>query len=196
MLVVGLTGGIGSGKSTIAKVFEKLGIPVFNSDIVSKKLMQENKSLIQQIIDNFGAEVYLDNHVLNRQKLASIVFNDPDKLKLLNQLVHPQTILAFQNWKNSLQCAYCIKESALIFETDVLKEVDKVIGIYTPKNLRIQRIKQRDKISIEEINKRMLQQIDDNIKMKLCDFVIYNDDSQLIVKQVLDIHKKFLVFSF
>ena len=196
MLVVGLTGGIGSGKSTIAKVFEKLGIPVFNSDIVSKKLMQENKSLIQQIIDNFGAEVYLDNQVLNRQKLASIVFNDPDKLKLLNELVHPQTILAFQNWKNSLQCAYCIKESALIFETDVLKEVDKVIGIYTPKNLRIQRIMQRDKISIEEINKRILQQIDDNIKMKLCDFVIYNDDSQLVVKQVLDIHKKFLVFSF
>lgn len=195
MLVVGLTGGIGSGKSTIAKVFEKLGIPVFNSDIVSKKLMQENKSLIQQIIDNFGEEVYLDNQVLNRQKLASIVFNDPDKLKLLNELVHPQTILAFQNWKNSLQCAYCIKESALIFETDVLKEVDKVIGIYTPKNLRIQRIMQRDKISIEEINKRMLQQIDDNIKMKLCDFVIYNDDSQLVVKQVLDIHK-FLVFSF
>jgi dephospho-CoA kinase len=189
MLKVGLTGGIGSGKSTVAKVFEVLGIPVYYADDAAKRLMNEDEALKQKIKAQFGNETYT-NGVLNRKHLADIVFNAPEKLQLLNALVHPATLYDAEQWMQQQTCAYAIKEAALIFESGAQEGLDHVIGVYAPTPLRIQRAMQRDTISREEVMARMNKQIDETIKMKLCDFVIVNDELSLLVPQVVALHQK------
>lgn len=190
-LHIGLTGGIGSGKSTVAKIFQVLGIPVFDADSTAKNIMNENESLKEQLIYTFGKETYTDG-ILNRKYLAGIVFSDPYKLELLNSLVHPATIQAAKDWMQQQTAPYTIKEAALLFESGTAGDLDAVIGVYTPKNIRLQRVASRDNASYEDVQKRMLNQLDENMKMKLCDFVIFNDEKQLLVQQVLDLHKKLL----
>lgn len=190
MVLVGLTGGIGSGKSTVAKVFETLGIPVYYADDAAKRLMNTNPSLKQEIIRHFGDESYTDGS-LNRAYIASIVFGNNEKLDQLNSLVHPATIEDSQQWVNQQTAPYIIREAALLFESGAHKGLDFVIGVSAPLPLRIQRVMQRDGLSKEEIEKRISRQMDEEEKMRLCDFVIKNDEQTLIIPQILELDKKF-----
>ncbi|MFN8243196.1 MAG: dephospho-CoA kinase [Ferruginibacter sp.] len=191
MLRIGITGGIGSGKSTVSKIFETLGIPVYYADEAARRIMNESAVIREQLIENFGPAVY-DGHLLNRKKLAELVFNNPWRLSLLNQVVHPVTIADAEAWMQQQQAPYAIKEAALIFETDASKHLDLVIGVYAPAPLRIRRVMQRDGISRDEVMARMNKQIDEVIKMRLCDFVLTNDEQQLLIPQVLALHKDLL----
>jgi dephospho-CoA kinase len=191
MLKIGITGGIGSGKSTVAKLFEVLGIPVYYADDAAKQLMNENEALKQQVQKEFGNEAYT-NGKLNRKFIADIVFADPEKLELLNSIVHPATLKDADEWMNKQTTPYTIKEAALIFESGAQEQLDYVIGVYAPTPLRIQRTMQRDNISREEVMARMNKQIDETIKMRLCDFVITNDEQQMVIPQVLALHQTLL----
>ena len=188
---IGLTGGIGSGKSTVAKIFQVLGIPIFDADSVAKSIMNEDAHLKKQLIAVFGEQTYSDG-ILNRPYLASIVFADKYKLDLLNSMVHPATIQAAKDWMKQQKAPYTIKEAALLFESGTAGDLDFVIGVYAPRNIRLQRVAARDDVDYEQIKKRMDNQIDEEMKMRLCDFVIMNDDSQFLIQQVLDLHKKIL----
>ena len=194
ILKVGITGGIGSGKSTVAKIFEVLGIPIFYADDVAKKLMNKDEKLKQQLIKEFGNDLYLHGE-LNRPYLSSLVFADPKKLAVLNAIVHPATIANADKWMNQQTAPYAIKEAALIFESDAHKQLDKVIGVYSPTPLRLQRVQQRDNISEEAIMARMNKQMDEEAKMNLCDYVVTNNELELIIPQVLKIHKELLAIS-
>lgn len=191
MLRIGLTGGIGSGKSTVARIFEALGIPVYNADIEAKKLMVEDDGLQQSIRDNFGEMAYQDNQ-LNRSFIAGQVFNDPKKLALLNGLVHPATIRDAERWMALQQSPYVIKEAAILFESGSDKKLDFVIGVSSPEALRIERTMQRDGISLDKVKARMGQQMDEELKMSLCKYVIINDELHLLIPQVLQLHEQFL----
>lgn len=194
MIKVGLTGGIGSGKSTIAKAFETLGIPVYYADEAAKNIMNEDDGLKKQIIHLFGPEAY-SNGLLNKAFISSIVFNDPEKLEHLNALVHPATIHAANTWLQQQKTPYAIKEAALIFESGAQEHLDYVIGVYAPEALRLQRVMQRDKCTRDEVLARMRRQIDEEMKMKLCDFVIKNDEQELVMPQVLGLHERLVSLS-
>lgn len=194
MLLVGLTGGIGSGKSTVAKIFEVLGIPVYYADDAAKELMNTDEDLIRSIKKIFGEESYI-NGTLNRNYLASTVFNNSGRLELLNSLVHPATIRDADRWMKAQKTSYVIKEAALIFEAGAAGNLDYVIGVYAPNNLRIKRVMDRDGISREDVIKRMNRQIDEQIKMKLCDFIVTNDEQNLVTPQVLALHEKLMALS-
>ena len=191
MLKIGITGGIGSGKSTVSKIFETLGVPVFDADAAAKKIMDEDELLKEKMKAAFGNEVYVDGK-LNRKYLADIVFNNNDQLAILNALVHPASVEAGLQWAAKQTAPYIIKEAALLFEAASGFNLDIVIGVYAPKALRIQRVMQRDNITREAVVARMDKQIDEELKMKLCDFVIVNDEQQLVMPQVLQLHEKFL----
>ena len=191
MLKIGLTGGIGSGKTTVSKIFSVLGIPVFYADDIAKTIMNENEDLKQSIIHLFGNEAYI-NDQLNRKYIASIVFKDKYKLDQLNALVHPVTIAAADKWMREQTTAYIIKEAALMFEAGAAAHLDYVIGVYAPQYLRLQRVMHRDGAIREDVLARMNRQLDETIKMKLCDFVVVNDEQQAVLPQVLSLHKKFL----
>jgi len=193
LLRVGLTGGIGSGKSTIAAIFETLGIPVSYADPEAKRLMIEDAGLREAITRNFGTGAYTDGR-LNRKYLAERVFTDPEKLKLLNSLVHPVTIRDGDRWMQELgdRFPYAIREAALIFETRAVGHLDFVIGVSAPTELRIYRTMQRDHSTREDVLLRMRNQIDEDIKMHLCDAIIVNDEHVAVIPQVLEIHRQLL----
>jgi dephospho-CoA kinase len=191
MLKIGLTGGIGSGKSTVARIFEVLGIPVYYADEAAKKLMLENEELRSSIINAFGKGAY-NNGNLNREYLAQQVFNNEEKLNLLNSLVHPVTIKDATGWMQIQKASYTIKEAALIFESGSNKGLDYVIGIRSPEPLRIQRTMDRDNISADEVKARISKQMDEEEKLRLCDYVIVNDEEKMLIPQVLTLHQKFL----
>ena len=194
MLKIGITGGIGSGKSTVAKAFEVLGIPVYYADDAAKRLMNEDEELKEKIQLQFGTEAYKKGQ-LDRKYLAEIVFASPERLALLNALVHPATLQDVGRWMQKQSTAYAIKEAALIFESGAQEHLDYVIGITAPAPLRIQRTMQRDSITREEVIARMDRQMDETIKMKLCDFVIKNDEQEMLLPQVIALHKKLLTLA-
>lgn len=191
MLKVGITGGIGSGKSTICRIFELLGIPVYYADTKAKEIMQTDPVLISQVKQHFGENIY-NGQVLDRAALGRIVFNDQEKLALLNSLVHPATIRDSDQWAAKQSAPYILKEAALIFESSSFHYLDKVICVYAPEPLRIHRVMKRDNVTRNDVLARMHKQIDESIKIKLCDFVIYNDEQQMVVPQVLALHDKLL----
>ena len=190
MLKIGLTGGIGSGKTTIAKVFETLGIPVYFADDKAKYLMNNDALLKASIIQQFGIDAY-KNEELDRKYLAGLVFNDKEKLALLNSLIHPITIRDANEWMNQQKAPYVIKEAALLFESGAAEQLEYVIGVYAPQHIRIQRVMKRDNLPVEEIMKRISRQIDEEMKMKLCNFVITNNDHHLVIPQIIELDKKF-----
>jgi dephospho-CoA kinase len=190
-LRIGLTGGIGSGKSTVARVFETLGIPVYYADEAAKRLMNEDELLKQQIVRHFGATAY-KNNLLDRAYLASQVFANKEKLELLNSLVHPATIRDGEQWMQQQTAPYAIKEAALIFESGIQDQFDYVIGVSAPAPLRILRAMKRDGSNREQVIARMSKQIQEVIKMRLCDFIIYNDEQQAVIPQVLALHEELI----
>jgi dephospho-CoA kinase len=191
LLKIGLTGGIGSGKTTVAAIFEVLNIPVYYADVASKRLMVENEELKSLIAKHFGEEAYI-NDDLNRKSLSEQVFTDSKKLRLLNSLVHPVTIKDAADWMEMQTAPYMLKEAALIFESGSNKYLDFVIGVDSPRELRIQRAVDRDKVSVKDVEDRMSRQMDEDEKMRLCDFVIVNDEKQMLIPQVVSLHEKFL----
>jgi dephospho-CoA kinase len=194
VLRLGLTGGIGSGKSTVAQIFEVLGIPVYYADIAAKKIMSEDKELRSAITNIFGEQAY-ENNILNRKYISSIVFSDPAKLQQLNALVHPATKKNAETWMQQQTSPYAIHEAALIFEAKVSDRLDLVLGVSSPLELRIKRAMERDKVSREEVLKRMAQQLDEELKMSKCDYVLLNDEQQLLIPQVLELHEKLVGLS-
>jgi dephospho-CoA kinase len=190
-LKVGLTGGIGSGKSTAAKIFALLGVPVYDADAASKRLYHTDSALKAALQTHFGTDIYVAG-TLDRQKLAAIVFNDPRQLELLNKLVHPPTIQDAQLWMQRQTAPFVIKEAALLFESGSAAGLDYVIGVFAPKALRIQRVMHRDNITREEVLARMNRQIDETIKMRLCDFRLTNDEQTLLIPQILQLREQLL----
>jgi dephospho-CoA kinase len=193
-LKIGLTGGIGSGKTTVAKVFELLDVPVYYADAASKRLYQTDRELMQKMKEHFGEDIYHENE-LNRSKLAEIVFNNPDKLELLNSIVHPLTIRDAENWMATQKAPYVIKEAALLFESGSVSGLDFVIGVYAQQHVRLKRVMDRDKASRDDVLNRMKRQINEDIKMRLCDYVIVNNEQELVIPQVMELHEKFLQLS-
>lgn len=194
MLKVGLTGGIGAGKSTVAQIFKVFGIPVYQADQEAKRLMQTNTSLIEKIRESFSDKAYVEG-ILDRKFLSSIVFNDKQKLELLNSIVHPFTIQDGKEWMKKQTSPYAIKEAALIFESGSQGEFDCLIGVFAPTTLRIHRTIQRDQVEREKVLSRMEKQLDESIKMKLCDHVLINNEQTLLVPQVIDLHQKLISLS-
>ena len=190
MLRIGLTGGIGSGKTIVARVFETLGIPVYYADDAAKHIMNTDPGLRQSIKMHFGEAAYA-NDQLDRKYLASVVFNDKSKLELLNSLIHPVTINDAEQWMKKQTSPYVIKEAALLFESGASEHLDRIVGVYAPQHIRVKRVMERDGLSVEEVMKRVSRQIDEEMKMKLCDHVIINNEQELVIPQVLQLHAIF-----
>lgn len=193
MLKIGITGGIGSGKSTISKIFEVLGIKVFYADDAAKQVMTNDPVLIAALKQIFGNDAYFEDGSLNRKYIAGIVFNNPAELAKLNAITHPAVFRAFDAWLAQVHNSpYVMKEAALMFESGSAKLCDKNILVYAPLQTRIDRVVKRDGLSRAEVESRNARQFTDEQKLKLADYVITNDDSQLVIPQVLALHQQFL----
>ncbi|RXQ94418.1 dephospho-CoA kinase [Ancylomarina salipaludis] len=189
-LSIGLTGGIGSGKSVVADFFSLLGVPVYTSDAEAKKLMQTDITIRESLIEVFGDSVYSESGELNRAELANIIFNDDEALKKVNTIVHPQVRLHYQAWlKEQGQVPYVIQESAILFDTGLYKNFDRIITVTADPEIRIQRVMLRDKCTRQSVLERMSKQVSEQTKIDLSDFVIYNN-SELIIPQIISIHEQ------
>lgn len=196
MLKIGITGNIGSGKTTVSKVFELLGAPVFYADAAAREVMTNDGELIKGIKQTFGTEAYFEGGGLNRKYIAGKVFNDPAELAKLNALVHPATFRAFDTWAKSFPDApYLMKEAAILFESGSYKLCDYSIIVTAPKQMRMQRVIARDNISMPEAESRDARQMPEQEKIKLANFSIKNDDTQLVIPQVLALHQQFLALA-
>jgi dephospho-CoA kinase len=190
MIKVGITGGIGSGKSTVCKVFKVLGIPVFEADSVAKQFMNSDTELRNQLIRLYGTSVYLPDQTINRKYLAGIVFNNPSLLGELNKVVHPIVRKAFESWCYDQHSPYVLHEAAILFESGFYKIMDKTITVVVSEEERIQRVMKRDKVSLEMVQQRIKNQWTDEERIKLADFVIGNNEIELIIPQIVEIDKK------
>ena len=196
MLKVGITGGIGSGKTTVCRVFEVLGIPVFYADDAAKSIMHTDAVLREDIINSFGPNSYSENGDLNRKFIAAIVFNNSEQLFKLNALVHPAVFRAFDRWVGEQEgVQYVLKEAALLFESDAHKMCDQSILVKSPEALKIKRIMARDQTTAEEVRLRMDRQFSDQKKEKMADHLITNDEQLLLIPQILALHKHLIQIS-
>ena len=192
-LLVGITGGIGSGKSTVCKLFSLLGVPVYTADDRAKWLMNHDSPLKEKILEVFGSESYLSNGELNRAYLAASVFSNPEKVAALNTLVHPAVRKDFMDWVSQQSAPYLIKEAALLFETGAAKELDCVINVSSPLRVRMARVLLRDQHRTEEqVNQIIDQQLPDEEKNERADFSIKNTDNKLLLPQVIALHEQLL----
>ncbi|MCZ2129857.1 MAG: dephospho-CoA kinase [Bacteroidia bacterium] len=190
MLKVGITGGIGSGKSTVSAVFVSLGIPFYNADARAKWLTEHHPDIVREIIALFGNQAYAFGSY-NRKYIASLVFNDTDKLLQLNQIIHPRVEADYKQFcEEHKDTLYTLKEAAILFESGSYKLLDKTIMVLADKELRIRRVCKRDNISREDVLKRMEKQMPDEEKVKLADFVIKNNLQDMIIPQVIELHKQ------
>jgi len=187
MKIIGLTGGIGSGKSTVLELFKILGVKTYSADESAKKLVNTEPYLINLIKSSFGDNIY-DKGLLNSKKLSKIVFEDKEKLKLLNSIIHPAVAKDFKLFLNSNNEDYIVKEAAIIFETKSENNYDKIIFIQSPLEIRIERVINRDNISREEVMKRINNQLDENLIIDKCDYVINNVNKEDLEDKVLSIH--------
>ena len=186
---VGITGGIGSGKTTVCKVFETLGIPVYYADMQAKQLMNTDPELKASIEEYFGSDIY-HNGTLNRRKLADVIFNNKTALEKINSWVHPAVARDFDYWYTLQTSPYVLEEAAIIFESDIAPRFRKVILVTAPENLRIERVCARDGVIAEAVRERMTHQWSEEKKIALADYVIYNDNEHTIIPQVLETHKQ------
>ena len=190
-MLVGLTGGIGSGKSTVASFFRELGIPVYTADDEAKKLMTTSKRVKAKLIKEFGEQTFVDGQ-LNRGYIASIVFNDTAKLATLNNIVHPEVAKHFKKWTIKHNAPYVIQENAILFESNAASRFDTIITVTAPIDLRFERVLKRDDTTIKQIQSRMNNQLSDDERLQRSDFVIENIDWDITKQQVLDIHNQLL----
>ena len=191
MIKVGITGGIGSGKTTVCKVFELLGVPVYYADNEAKEILNSNLEVRSNVLKTFGDSVLSDDGKIDKKKLASFVFNNKENLEKLNSIVHPAVREHFENWLNQHSSQkYILKEAAILFESGSYKLVDKIITVVAPLELKISRTMERDKITREQVEQRINNQISDDEKIKRSQFVIHNDEQQLLIPQILEIHHK------
>lgn len=191
MLRIGLTGGIGSGKTTISKVFATLGVPVFNSDNCAKQLIYST-TIANQLIAAFGAEVYTANGDYNRKYISSLVFNNSQKLQQLNAILHPGVANAFNDFCTiNTHHKYIIKESALLFEVNLHQQLNATVLVIASIETRINRVMQRDGSSHNEVMQRINNQLHDNEKIKLANYVISNNNDSLVLPQILHLHQLF-----
>lgn len=192
-LLVGITGGIGAGKSTVARVFSLLSVPVYYADDRAKWLMANDKAIKTKIIQAFGESSYTDKGVLNRAFLAERVFSDPANTKIINGLVHPAVAEDFRRWAEQQQSPYVLKEAALLFESGSYKELNRVINVSSPLKIRMARILTRDPHrNAAQVNRIIDKQLPDEDKNRLADFLVKNTDHHMIIPQVLEIHEKLL----
>ena len=192
MLKVGITGGIGSGKTLLCKVFIQLGVPVYNADDEAKKLLDTDAGVKQALKKHFGKIIYSSKGTINRKRLAGIVFKDKKKLELLNSIVHPAVKKDFEKWlKGYKDFPYVIKEAAILFESGAWKGLDYIVTVSSPEKLRVRRVMKRDGVSGKEVLARMSNQANEEERMKRSDAVIYNDGKQMVLPQVLKLHMRF-----
>jgi dephospho-CoA kinase len=192
MKKVGITGGIGSGKTTVCKLFELLGIAVYYSDQEAKQILENDSNVRAELLGVFGAEILNESNKLDRKKIAAIVFSDTTKLAKLNAIVHPAVATHFEEWCKKQSSAYVLKEAAILFESGAYKQVDKTIVITAPKDLKIKRVMARDGATEAEILKRMANQLPDEETIKLANFKIFNNEQDLLIPQVLIVHNQIL----
>ena len=193
MLKVGITGNIGSGKTTVSKIFELLGVPVFYADEEGKKVMTNDSILVSEIKSVFGEQSYFDDGGLNRKYLASVVFNNDEALNKLNGLVHPAVFRAFDIWvQDHPKAPYVLKEAAILFESGSYKFCDQSIMVSAPLETRIERVVKRDGLPAAEIQRRESKQFSEAKKISLANYVIKNDGTELVIPQVLKLHHHFL----
>jgi dephospho-CoA kinase len=186
MLSIGITGGIGSGKSTVCKVFRTLGIPVFQADLVARRLQDEDPEIRISLTALFGTEIYTEKGTLNRKKLAGIIFSDHQSLETVNKLIHPAVNKEFNNWKEKMvHFPYVLYEAAIIFETGRAVSFDYTILVIADEKERMERVMKRDHLPAEAILMRMKNQMNDSEKILLADFIIENNDNQLIIPQII-----------
>lgn len=191
MLSVGISGGMGSGKTLVCAIFKVLGISVYNSDLEAKRIMETNEQVKKEIINLLGEESYLNNMTLNRKYIAEKIFNHIELLSGINQIVHPAVREDAEIWRKKIpgNNSYFLRESAILFETGIYKQLNYNILVIAPRELRLHRIKNRDRLSEEEIASRMNQQWSDEQKLPLTDFIIINDGKTFLIPQILQIHK-------
>ncbi|MBI5916571.1 MAG: dephospho-CoA kinase [Bacteroidetes bacterium] len=195
-LRVGITGGIGSGKTTVCRIFEQLEIPVYYADERARVLMTEDGALVEKIKRLFGQQAYFEDGTLDRKYIGNIVFQDKPKLERLNSIVHPAVFEDVERWhQKHLNAPYTLKEAALLFESGSYKNLEKIITVFAPTGIRIERVMLRDGVTSREVESRILKQWPDEKKMELADFVIVNDGKRLLVPQVLEVHKSLLALN-
>ena len=187
MITIGITGGIGSGKSTVCKIFKLLGIPIFEADVVAKELINSNSEIKTELIRLFGNDIYTPNEGVDRKKLASIIFNDNIQLAKVNKLVHPVVRNEYANWVEKQNTQYVIHEAAILFESGFYKMMDFTILVSAPENQRIERVIKRDKTLGKQIKERIAKQWSDEQKRKLATTEIKNADNDLIIPQIIKI---------
>lgn len=193
MLKVGITGGIGSGKTTVCKIFEVLGVPIYYADDRAKEIVNSDRNVISEVKNLFGDDIYLTDGKLNRKRVADIVFNFPELLEKYNSIIHPVVIEDAKKWmRKNQQHDYVIKEAALLFEANTYKDLDYIICVTASIPVRIQRIKLRDNISEEQILARIKNQMPEEEKIRRCDFVIYNNGDAPLIPQVMKINEKLI----
>jgi dephospho-CoA kinase len=191
LLRIGITGGLGSGKSTVCRIFRFLGVPVYEADLAARRLMQEDASLKQSIQDAFGVESYA-NGAPNRPYLAKLVFGNPEKLQALNKLVHPAVFRDFEEWCAAQKAPYVIKEAAIIFESGSQRQLHRVVAVLAPTELRIERAMQRDGADRAALEARIAHQLPQEILRERADYLIHSDGKQALIPQVLELHQRFL----
>lgn len=191
---IGITGGIGSGKSTVCRVFETLGIPVFYADTIAKQIMVSDVELVSGVISTFGEESYLESGALNNKHISAIVFQDEAELKKLNALVHPAVARAFDSWAGiqDISLPYLLKEAALLFESGSYRQCDLNVVVTAPLESRLSWVEKRDGLSRAQIMARMDKQWPEKKKLEMADHIIHNDDSTSVILQVLDLHQQFI----
>jgi dephospho-CoA kinase len=191
MFQVGLTGGIGSGKTLVSSVLKKLGVPVYDADSQARRIMNEDSRLRQGIVGLFGEEAYLDGS-LNRSYLAGRVFGNTQMLSSLNNLVHPAVRKDYSNWLSRQTAPYVVEEAAILFESGANRMMDMTILVYAPVDVRINRVMKRDGIGEDQVRERMKHQLDEEEKRRLSDKVITNDEREMLLPQIIAVHQEIM----
>lgn len=189
MKVIGLTGGIGSGKTTVARIFETMGVPVYYSDDRAKELYFDVE-VKKKVIALLGNEAYINNTTINKKYISSKIFSNTSLLKEVNAIIHPVVAKDFEQWKKKQVTKFVLKESAILFETGIYKNLDGTILVVSPEQLRVERICKRDGLTKEEVEKRFKSQLNDDEKIKMATWLIHNDEHQSLIQQCLNCQQK------
>ena len=189
-MILGVTGGIGSGKSLVCRIFSVMGIPVFEADAEAKKILMSDPHVMKNLHQVFGDEAFTDG-VPDRKKIAAIVFTDPGKLQKLNGIIHPAVANAFDTWmKDHMDASFVIREAAILIESGSYKTTDKVLVVTASEETRVQRVMKRDKVTAEQVRARMKNQLSEQERLSYADFVINNDGHEMLIPQVLKVYNQ------